>query len=190
MSKSTQQRAELHPEGFSGELRLIPLWSVAGAVVAFTLMEYLMWVVVAAHRHHPPNLPFGFRFYVNISIGALAGLYVLMIGYISRDSPRRGMSVPLWMVVCVVIPSGIGAVLYFLLRLPVLSLCPACNVRSVPTRWRPAAATAIAPRASPICTACIAGITWLPITLQRGCTPSRSSFLRTSRCSRFSLLSR
>ena len=74
MSKSTQQRAELHPEGFSGELRLIPLWSVAGAVVAFTLMEYLMWVVVAAHRHHPPNLPFGFRFYVNISIGALAAI--------------------------------------------------------------------------------------------------------------------
>jgi predicted amidophosphoribosyltransferase len=39
------------------------------------------------------------------------------------------MSVPLWVVVCVVIPSGIGAVLYFLLRLPVLSMCPACNAR-------------------------------------------------------------
>jgi hypothetical protein len=129
MESNPRQRAELHPEGFTGELGLIPLWSVIGAIIAFSLMQYLMWVVVPAHRSHPPNLPFWFRFYIDISIGLLGGLYVLMIGYISRDSPRRGMSVPLWMLVCVVIPSGIGAVLYFLLRLPVLSNCPACNAR-------------------------------------------------------------
>jgi hypothetical protein len=117
------------PEGFTGELRMIPAWSIAGALVAFTLMQYLMWIVVPAHRHHPPNLPFWFRLYFNITIGALAGLYVLMVGYVSRDSPRRGMSTPLWMLVCVVIPSGIGAVLYFLLRQPVLSVCPACGAR-------------------------------------------------------------
>ena len=128
-NKNTPQRVDLHPDGFSGELRLIPFWSILGAVLAFALMEYVMWVIVVHHRQHPPNLPFWFRFYFNISIGALAALYVLMIGYISRDSPRRGMSVPLWMVVCVVIPSGIGAVLYFLLRQPVLSLCPACGAR-------------------------------------------------------------
>ena len=116
-------------DGFSGELRLIPAWSVAGALVAFTLMQYLMWVVVPAHRHHPSTVPFGFRVYFNISISALAALYVLMVGYISRDSPRRGMSTTMWTFVCVVIPSGIGAVLYFLLRQPVLSLCPACGAR-------------------------------------------------------------
>lgn len=116
-------------DGFSGELRLIPAWSIAGALAAFTLMQYVMWIVVPAHRHHPPNVPFGFRVYFNISISALAALYVLMIGYISRDSPRRGMSTTLWTIVCVVIPSGIGAVLYFLLRQPVLSLCPACHAR-------------------------------------------------------------
>jgi hypothetical protein len=129
MNINKPQRDPSQPSGFSGELRLIPLWSVAGAVVAFTLMEYVMWVVVPAHRHHPPNLPFGFRLYFNISIGALAALYVLMVGYISRDSPRRGMGTPLWMAVCVIIPSGIGAVLYFLLRAPVLSRCPACGAR-------------------------------------------------------------
>ncbi len=129
MKSDFRQRAELHPEGFSGEMSLIPYWSVIGAIIVFGLMEYLMWVVVPAHRHHPPNLPFWFRFYIDISFGLLAGLYVLMIGYITRDSPRRGMNVPLWTVVCVVIPSGIGAVLYFLLRLPVLGMCPACNAR-------------------------------------------------------------
>jgi hypothetical protein len=129
MNAKNVQRVEAQPSGLSGELGLIPLWSVGAGVAAFTLMEYVMWVVVAAHRHHPPNLPLSFRIYINISIGALAALYMLMIGYISRDSPRRGMSTPLWMVVCVVIPSGIGAVLYFLLRLPVLALCPACGAR-------------------------------------------------------------
>lgn len=115
------------PEGFSGELRMIPAWSVAGAIAVFTLMQYIMWVVIPAHHHHHP--PIGFRIYFNISLSALAALYILMIGYISRDSPRRGMSTTLWTVVCVVIPSGIGAVLYFLLRQPVLSLCPACGCR-------------------------------------------------------------
>ena len=129
MTEENRQPDDTETSGFSGELRLIPLWSVALAVVAFTLMEYVMWIVVAAHRRHPPNLPFSFRLYFNISIGALAALYMLMIGYISRDAPRRGMATSLWMIVCVVIPSGIGAVLYFLLRQPVLSLCPACGCR-------------------------------------------------------------
>ena len=129
MNRETGKQAVAQSGGISGELGLIPLWSVGAAVAAFTFMEWVMWVFVAAHRQHPPNLSIGFRVYINVSIGALAGLYMLMIGYISRDAPRRGMSTPLWMVVCVAIPSGIGAVLYFLLRLPVLSLCPACNAR-------------------------------------------------------------
>jgi hypothetical protein len=129
MSPDNRQYNGTQPEGFSAELRMIPLWSVAAGVVAFTFMEWVMWVLVPAHRHHPPNLSLGFRLYINISIGALAALYMLMIGYISNDSPRRGMSTPLWMLVAVVIPSGIGAVLYFLLRLPVMALCPACNAR-------------------------------------------------------------
>jgi hypothetical protein len=126
---NTTHRQPTSAPGFSDEMRLIPLWSVALAIAAFTLVEYLMWVVVPAHRHHPPNLPLAFRTYICISLGAVAALYMLMVGYISRDAPRRGMSTPMWMVVCVVVPSGIGAVLYFLLRLPVLSLCPSCNTR-------------------------------------------------------------
>ena len=126
---NTTHRQPASVSGFSDEMRLIPLWSVALAVLAFTLVEYLMWVIVPAHRHHPPNLPLAFRTYICISLGAVAALYMLMVGYISRDAPRRGMSTPMWMVICVVVPSGIGAVLYFLLRLPVLSLCPSCNTR-------------------------------------------------------------
>jgi predicted amidophosphoribosyltransferase len=37
------------------------------------------------------------------------------------------MSVGLWMLVCVVGTGGIGAVVYFLLRQPILSRCPNCS---------------------------------------------------------------
>jgi predicted amidophosphoribosyltransferase len=50
-----------------------------------------------------------------------------MVGYISKDAPRRAMSSRFWMFICFVMPAGIGAVLYFLLRQPQVSRCPACG---------------------------------------------------------------
>lgn len=104
---------------------LIPVWSIVVAVVAFVLVEYYFWAILPLeHTHHPP---LGFRIYFNLSWGLLASLYFLMVGYISRDAPRRAMSARFWMAICFVMPGGIGAVLYFLLRQPVISRCPACS---------------------------------------------------------------
>ena len=99
---------------------VIPLWSIIAASVAFVLVEYYFWVIAPQHRHHPPPA-LGFRIYFNISWGVVASLYVLMLGYVSKDAPRRGMSMRFWMLICFVIPGGIGAVLYFLLRQPEVS---------------------------------------------------------------------
>ncbi len=127
--KTTHTLRELNESTtFSDEMKLIPRWSIALAVFAFVFMQYIFWVVLPAHRHHP-GPPIGLRLYFALSWSALAGLYVLMVGYISRDAPRRAMSSRLWMLVCVVMPGGIGAVLYFLLRQPVVSLCPSCGTR-------------------------------------------------------------
>jgi predicted amidophosphoribosyltransferase len=57
----------------------------------------------------------------------VVSLYFLMVGYISKDSPRRGMSTRFWMLICFVMPAGIGAVLYFLLRQPEVTHCAACG---------------------------------------------------------------
>jgi hypothetical protein len=111
---------------FSDELRLIPRWSIVAAVVAFALVEYYFWVVLPDHRVHPSSLPVALRTYLIASWGALAALSMLVIGYISNDAPRRGMSARLWMV-CVVIPGGVGMALYFLLRQPILTACPSCG---------------------------------------------------------------
>ena len=54
---------------------------------------------------------------------------MLMIGYISEDAPRRNMGKWLWILLCIVLQGGIGPVLYFLLRQPVLSQCPCCGTK-------------------------------------------------------------
>ena len=111
----------------SSELQLIPRWSIAAATFAFVGMLYIFWVVVPAHRHH--QLPFGLRLYFALSWSALSALYMLMVGYIYRDTARRGMRARMWILICLVLPGGIGSVLYFLLRQPLITLCPACGTR-------------------------------------------------------------
>ena len=105
--------------------RIIPVWSIIAAALAFVLVEYYVWLIMPAQRHHEPII--GLRIYFNFSWGLLAALYVLMIGYVSKDAPRRGMSTRFWILVCFVMPGGIGAVIYFLLRQPQVSRCPACG---------------------------------------------------------------
>ena len=107
------------------DARLIPLWSIVVAVAAFVIVENYFWVVLPTQQHHAT--PLGLRIYLNLSWGLLASIYFLLIGYVSKDAPRRAMSTRFWMVICFVMPGGIGAVLYFLLRQPEVSRCPACT---------------------------------------------------------------
>ena len=106
-----------NPESISvnEDSRLIPVWSIVAAAAAFVLVEYYFWLVLPGQQHHAP--PLGLRAYFNISFGLLVSLYFLMVGYVSKDAPRRAMSARFWIVLCFVMPGGIGAVLYFLLRL-------------------------------------------------------------------------
>ena len=112
---------------FAEEFKLIPRWSLAGALLAFVFMQYLSWVILPAHRLKPSTAPFGLRFYFALSWSTLTALYVLMVGYVSRDAPRRAMSTRLWMAICLAMPGGIGSVLYFLFRQPVVAQCPSCG---------------------------------------------------------------
>ena len=102
-----------HPESrtsVSEELRLIPKWSLALAVLCFVAVQYIFWIVIPAHRHHP-GPPAGLHTYFAITWGCYAALYALTIGYVSQDAPRRGMSRTFWIIVCLLTPGGIGAVL-------------------------------------------------------------------------------
>ena len=109
--------------GGDDELRMIPAWSVILAVLVFIGIQYTVHGVLPHHRHEmlPMRLMMGYTW------GALFASYVLLLGYVSRDVQRRGMSPGLWMLVCVVLPGGIGAVVYFMLRQPILQRCPNCS---------------------------------------------------------------
>jgi len=109
------------------DAHLLPAWSIVVAAVAFVLVEYYFWIILPGQRHH--HQPLGLEVYFNLSWGFLAALYFLMVGYVSRDAPRRAMSSRFWIVLCFVMPGGMGAVLYFLLRQPEVSLCPACSTQ-------------------------------------------------------------
>jgi hypothetical protein len=109
------------------DARMIPAWSIIVACLAFVLVEYYFWIIAPGQRHHPQS-PIGI--YFNLSWGVVVALYFLMIGYISKDSPRRGMNTQLWMLICLVMPGAIGAVIYFLLRQPEMTRCPACGTHA------------------------------------------------------------
>jgi hypothetical protein len=109
--------------GSEDQISMIPAWSVVLAVVVFAAVQYLFHGVLPHHRHE--MLPM--RLLMGYSWGTAIASYILLVGYVSRDVKRRNMSAGLWMLIVIVMPGGIGAVVYFLLRQPIMSPCPHCN---------------------------------------------------------------
>jgi hypothetical protein len=105
------------------DLRLIPWWSVALSALVFFAIQILF------HRIMPPPHPgtAAMRWIMSYSWGTALASYMLLIGYISRDVKRRNMSGAVWMLMVLLMPAGIGAVVYFLLRQPVMTRCPSCR---------------------------------------------------------------
>ncbi len=108
------------------ELKLIPLWSVLLSLVVFAGVQVLSFWHGGGppppHRGNPVMHVIG-----SYSWGAALASYVLLIGYISRDVKRRNMRPALWMLIVLVMPGGIGAIVYFMLRQPMMSRCPSCR---------------------------------------------------------------
>jgi len=67
-------------------------------------------------------------FCVAIVLSALIWLYT----YIYRDAKRRNMNAVLWVLLAIFAPSGIGIILYFLLRDPIAAFCVRCGVPMQP----------------------------------------------------------
>jgi Double zinc ribbon/Phospholipase_D-nuclease N-terminal len=105
-------------------LKMIPLWSIILAVLVFCGTMYFFNRTPPPHRR-PGSLPMHLIF--SYTTGTALASYVLLLGYVSRDVKRRNMSAALWMLIVMVMPGGIGAVVYFLLRQPIMMRCPHCT---------------------------------------------------------------
>jgi Phospholipase_D-nuclease N-terminal len=115
-----------NPQDFGEDdsLKMIPLWSIILAIVVFVGAQYFFNSSPPPHRR-PGSLPMHIIF--SYTTGTALASYVLLIGYVSRDVKRRKMSAALWMLIVLVMPGGIGAVVYFLLRQPIMIRCPNCT---------------------------------------------------------------
>ena len=126
MPWNSQTSDSSQPEKFDegDSLKLLPLWSIILAILIFVGSQWFFDSAPPSHRR-PGSLPM--HLIMGYMTSAALASYVLLVGYVSRDVKRRHMSAALWMLLVVVMPGGIGAVVYFLLRQPVLLRCPSCN---------------------------------------------------------------
>jgi RNA polymerase subunit RPABC4/transcription elongation factor Spt4 len=110
--------------GLATEIKVVPAWAWALAGIIFVAAQFFFNVVVARHSGGPPA-------WCRPVLGTLAGVgggcLFLLIGYINRDAKRRGMSPTLWTIVAILIPNGLGFLLYFILRQPRSNACPQCG---------------------------------------------------------------
>lgn len=110
--------------GLSSEIKIIPSWAWALTGTVFVAAQWFFNIALASHHDAPPAWA---RPLLGLLAGAGGGCLLLLIGYINRDSKRRGMSPTLWTLIAIFIPNGLGGLLYFVLRQPLGSACPQCG---------------------------------------------------------------
>ena len=117
---------------FRDEFRVIP--PVACVIAALVYLAAVMLIVGLLFQQKPE--PYSWPLWVKVPFAALVPLpptiYVLLIGYIYRDAKRRGMRHVMWTLLAALIPNGIGIILYFVLRDPLLLPCPDCGAAARP----------------------------------------------------------
>ncbi len=136
---------------FREELRVIPTvaWNIAG--LAFVFVEVLMWQLAFPSDSELRNGPLLVRICISILAACVLPAYVLLVGYVSIDAKRRGMRQALWTLIAIFVPNGIGIILYFVMREPLLARCPKC---ATPTKSTFAFCHQCGTEISPACPNC------------------------------------
>ncbi len=111
------------------EMRRVPQWAITIAIVLFAGMQVL-WHVWIPTQHNPPPLPL--RIFLGLMTGAVLAIWMMLVGYVNQDAPRRNMSRLWWTLLVIFIPNALGFVLYFLLRQPAQQPCPQCGAMVLP----------------------------------------------------------
>jgi hypothetical protein len=128
--------------------RVIPFgaWVAAGIVflLGFLALNFVFNVL-------ENDVPVPIRLIVPIVFPlALAG-YALLVGYVYGDARRRGMRYVMWTLLAIFLFNGIGVILYFIMREPLMVYCPRCGAGVQPSH-------AFCPRCGagvqPACPAC------------------------------------
>jgi hypothetical protein len=124
---------------FRDELKLIPGWLVITCVVLYIAA---LGIAIPVSLHMAPDARFSPELSDQpvLQSFALAGvitvvavflsIWLFMLGYVYRDSKRRGMHPGLWTLLVLILSPGyifIGLIIYLLVREPLAFPCPQCN---------------------------------------------------------------
>ena len=151
-NQRTSDTATTRDVGEGDSLKMIPLWSVILATLVFLAVVYVFNSAPPPHRR-PGSLPMHIIF--TYTTGTALASYILLVGYVSRDVKRRNMPAALWMLIAVVMPAGLGAVVYFLLRQPIMMRCPNCTTElTASVHFCPQCQFQVAP----VCGQCFRGV--------------------------------
>jgi Double zinc ribbon len=115
---------------FRKELRVIPrtAWIVAFVCYAgFVILIHFLIPLNATHPDDIGNWPIAGQAAFTLLIPLIFFIFVPLYGYIYGDAKRRGMRYVMWTLLAIFVPDLIGVILYFILRDPVPSECPACH---------------------------------------------------------------
>jgi hypothetical protein len=131
---NTAQRTQtnggaMQPGGFNREMGLIPWWAYGLAAIGFVCMQVVMHTMVPRHENPPPYIA---RIIIGLIGGSVIAVMALLIGYVNRDSKRRGMNSALWTTLVIFVPNALGFILYFLVRQPLQVACGHCGAMLQP----------------------------------------------------------
>ena len=126
--------------------RVIPFGAWVTAGVLFLLVSMGMGISFSG-RHAPVPV----KVLVPIAVPLVLAGYTLLIGYVYGDARRRGMRYVMWTLLAIFLFNGIGIILYFILREPLMVYCSRCGAGVHPNH-------AFCPRCGggvqPSCSAC------------------------------------
>ncbi|MFI4982611.1 MAG: zinc ribbon domain-containing protein [Nevskiales bacterium] len=126
---------------------MIPFGGWLAAGIVFLLFFLGLGVIFTTQE----DIPWPIKFIVPILVPLLLAGYTLLIGYVNGDARRRGMRYVMWTLLAIFLANGIGIILYFILRDPLLVYCPRCGAGVQPSH-------AFCPRCGagvqPACRAC------------------------------------
>ena len=96
-----------------------PAWVVAGILAAVGVFFFA--IALVSHRDEEAFAILG------VVSWLLAG-FSLLVGYVNGDARRRGMRHVMWTWLAILVPNGIGIILYFILRDPLQNYCTGCGM--------------------------------------------------------------
>jgi hypothetical protein len=106
----------------------------AKVVAALLTIGAVPLIIYATHlppKHGEAVLPLAAKVILPILCGALALIYVLLVGFVYGDAKQRGMRYVMWTLLAIFLPDAIGIILYFILRDRLPTTCPHCTTKVI-----------------------------------------------------------